>query len=123
MKEILDTIHKTMYQFFDVCGEDEECNISDKDELLLEVNKAICTNLKALEQKEPFINKPCVSEGVCREDKMKVLEKIKEEIRALSPKPTAYEVVDGNHIKEAVWETLDEVLQVIDKYMAESEKT
>jgi hypothetical protein len=50
MKEILDVIHKTIYQFFDVCGDDEEVPISDKDKLLLEVNKAICNNLKALEQ-------------------------------------------------------------------------
>lgn len=51
MKEILDAIHKTIYQFFDVCGDDEEVPISDKDKLLLEVNKAICDNLKALDQK------------------------------------------------------------------------
>ena len=50
MKEILDVIHKTIYQFFDVCGDEEEVPISDKDKLLLEVNKAICDNLKALEQ-------------------------------------------------------------------------
>ena len=50
MKEILDAIHKTIYQFFDVCGDDEEVPISDKDKLLLEVNKAICDNLKALDQ-------------------------------------------------------------------------
>lgn len=50
MKEIIDIIHKTIYQFFDVCGDDEETPMSDKDKLLLEVNKAICNNLKALEQ-------------------------------------------------------------------------
>ena len=50
MKEILDVIHKTIYQFFDVCEDDEEVPMSDKDKLLLEVNKAICNNLKALEQ-------------------------------------------------------------------------
>ena len=50
MREILDVIHKTIYQFFDVCGDDEETPISDKDKLLLEVNKAICNNIKALEQ-------------------------------------------------------------------------
>ena len=50
MNEILDVIHKTIYQFFDVCGDDEEEPLSDKDKLLLEVNKAICNNLKALEQ-------------------------------------------------------------------------
>ena len=58
MKDILDVIHKTIYQFFDVCGDDEEVPISDKDKLLLKVNKAICDNLKALEQ-EPC--EDCVS--------------------------------------------------------------
>ncbi len=33
----------------------------------------------ALEQ-EPFINKPCVSSGVCEHDKQKVLDKIRSEI-------------------------------------------
>lgn len=51
MKEILDVIHNTIYQFFDVCGDNEEAPMSDKDKLLLEVNKAICNNLKALESR------------------------------------------------------------------------
>lgn len=74
MKEILDIIHKTIYQFFDVCGDDEEAPMSDKDELLLEVNKAICNNLKALEQ-EPltdteqriFLAAMGREEKICRE--------------------------------------------------------
>ena len=48
--EMFDVIHKTICQFFDVCKENEEVPMSDKDKLLLEVNKAICNNLKALEQ-------------------------------------------------------------------------
>ena len=35
--------------------------------------------IKVLEQ-EPFINKPCISKGVCHEDKNKVLDKISAEI-------------------------------------------
>ena len=35
--------------------------------------------IKALEQ-EPFMNKPCVSNQVCHEDKVKVLDKIRAEI-------------------------------------------
>lgn len=50
MKEILNVIHNTIYQFIDVCSDNEEVPMSDKDKLLLEVNKAICNNLKALEQ-------------------------------------------------------------------------
>ena len=42
--EILDIIHKTIYQFIDLRYEEEP--MSDKDKLLLEVNKAICNNLR-----------------------------------------------------------------------------
>ena len=38
--------------------------------------------IKALQQ-EPFINKPCVSSGVCEHDKNNVLEEIREEIKEL----------------------------------------
>lgn len=55
MQEILNIIHKTIYQFFDVCDDSEEVPMSDKDKLLLEVNKAICNNLKALEQEPKWI--------------------------------------------------------------------
>lgn len=58
MKEIIDVIHKSIYPFFDVC-EDEEEPLSDKDKLLLEVNKAICNNLKALEQEPKTGWIPC----------------------------------------------------------------
>ena len=47
-EEIIEVIHKTMYQFFDVCGDNEEVPMSDKDELLLSVNKAICNNIKTV---------------------------------------------------------------------------
>jgi hypothetical protein len=50
MKEIIDIVHKSIYSFFDVCEDGKEEPMSDKDKLLLNVNKAICTNLKALEQ-------------------------------------------------------------------------
>ena len=47
LKEIIDIIHYTIYQFFDVlCSDEEEVPMSDKDKLLLKVNKAICNNLK-----------------------------------------------------------------------------
>ncbi len=67
MHEILDVIHNTIYQFFDVCGDDEEVPISDKDKLLLEVNKAICNNLKALEQEpcEDAISRQAAKDWFC----------------------------------------------------------
>jgi len=50
IKIIIDIVHKTIYGFFDVCGDDEETPMTDKDKLLLKVNKAICNNIKTLEQ-------------------------------------------------------------------------
>lgn len=82
-----------------------------KDEIIDSATNTIC-ELK----QEPFMNKPCVSSGVCEHDKMRVLDKIRAEIKALSPEPTAFDVVDGNPIKDAVWETLSDVLMIIDKY-------
>ncbi len=51
-----------------------------------------------------------------------ILDKIRAEIKALSPEPTAFDVVDGNPIKDAVWETIADVMKIIDKYIAESEE-
>ena len=60
--------------------------------------EALNMAIKALEQ-EPFINKPCVSTEACKYDKNKVLDKIRAEIE-----------------EELGW-----VLEIIDKYKAESE--
>lgn len=42
-----------------------------------EIIEGACNRILEL---EPFINKTCVSEGVCNEDKIKVLDKISAEI-------------------------------------------
>ena len=67
-------------------------------------------------KQESFMNKPCVSAEVCEHDKVQVLDKIRAEIKALNQAPTAFDVVDGNPIKDAVWETLADVVKIIDKY-------
>lgn len=66
------------------------------------------------EEQEPFINKPCVSSGVCEHDKQRVLDKIRAEIEEL---PKTYPFI--NHIDSYVKE--DDVRKIIDKYTAESE--
>jgi hypothetical protein len=65
-------------------------------------------------QPEPFINKPCISEGVCREDKMKVLEKIRTEIDA---EYTKY--LNKINLERAY--ALEKALAIIDRHIAESE--
>lgn len=68
---------------------------------------------------QTFINKPCISEGICREDKMQVLDKIRAETKewywqadkqALSKDPC---VVDA---------MVDLFIRTIDKYKSESEE-
>ena len=54
-------------------------------------------------EEEPFINKPCISTGVCHEDKVKVLDKIRAEILEL---PTE----TWNMVRRT------RVLEIIDKY-------
>lgn len=63
------------------------------------------------ESKEQFINKTCVSEQSCHDDKIKVLEKIKEEIET--------EKNAGCHTQYAGG--LDFALSVIDRYMKKGE--
>jgi len=62
---------------------------------------------------EPFINKPCVSEGVCHEDKMKVLEKIRKEIEE-----NRDEWLKG---QDPEWHAYDRCIAIIDRHIAESE--
>lgn len=81
MKEILNVIHNTIYQF--ICGDYKEVPMSDKDELLLQVNKAICNNLEALEQ-QPC--EDCVSRKLILGDyDVYTNDKLVERIKALPP--------------------------------------
>ena len=73
--------------------------------------------LDALEKdgKEPFINKPCISEGVCHEDNVNVLEKIKWVINDMG-------IEYLNQDKYTEKDVICQVLAVIDRYIkSESE--
>ena len=63
-------------------------------------------------EEEPFINKPCISTGVCHEDKVKVLDKIRAEIEDIA---FDWQEIDGEHESFMVVD-LNDVLQIIDKY-------
>ena len=67
--------------------------------------------IQALEQ-QPFINKPCISEGVCREDKIQVLDKIRTEVEQRKKNS------GGDPSRDLAFNVC---LQIIDKYKAESE--
>lgn len=49
---IIDVVHKTIYGFFDVAADDSEEPMSEKDKLLLEVNKAVCNAVKDMPDDE-----------------------------------------------------------------------
>ena len=90
----------------------------DAKEFEREFTEILNLAIKALEQ-EPFINKPCVSSGVCEYDKNKVLDKIRAEIESITPK--AHIRTGKLSIDTELMIPLDRVLKVIDKYKAESE--
>lgn len=47
-QDAIDVIHHTIYEFFDVVGDDEESPLTYKDMKLLELNKSISTRVKDL---------------------------------------------------------------------------
>ena len=66
---------------------------------------------KPIEQ-EPFINKPCVSENACEHDKNEVLDKIRADIE---------QITDTMGVSYNQYVSKIDVLQIIDKYKAETE--
>ena len=50
--EVIDIVHKTILGFLDVVADDSEEPISEKDKLLLEVNKAVCNAIKDMPDDE-----------------------------------------------------------------------
>ena len=74
------------------------------------------TRLLSLGQQSSFINKPCISEGVCREDKIQVLEKIRAEIEQIRLHKAEFLTSDGKACVDS-----QEVFNIIDKYRVESE--
>ena len=65
--------------------------------------------ITALEQ-EPFMNKPCVSAGVCEHDKMQMLDNLKAEIMELQ----TYKLFNGEDT--TVYVERNDLLDIIDKY-------
>ena len=92
----------------------------------LKLNDDICLDgLRSLPSvtPQPFINKPCISEGVCREDKMQVLDKIRAEIVELTKCPYGTECLGANCPSNTDCMICgDHVLEILDKYKAESEE-
>ena len=44
----IDAVHKSIFDFFDICDDDEESPMTYQDEKLLEINKAITLRIKQL---------------------------------------------------------------------------
>ena len=75
---------------------------------------------------ELFINKPCVSSGVCEHDKQKVLEKIRAEIAKYGSIMVTYAITKDTKtdkgieklVRDVLKQAKEQVLEVIDKYKA-----
>lgn len=91
-----------------------------------EIIENLETISKTLEQ-EPFINKPCVSGGVCEHDKNKVLDKLRAEIAEYGSIWVQYEITGRRDkdieqlVRGVLSQAKEQVLEVIDKYKAEME--
>lgn len=66
---------------------------------------------------QPFINKPCVSEGVCREDKIQVLDKIRAEIKGWQ-----VDIHDNENDADKHDFVFERIFEIIDENKAESEE-
>ena len=77
--------------------------------ILLDAVKNIVKELPSVTPQEPFINKPCVSSGVCEHDKQKVLDKIRAEIEKWHKEGTNWSDIRLMNIED-----------ILDKYKAES---
>lgn len=100
----------------------EEILIVVCDTLIDDYSKLERVRLKDVEimdepQEEPFMNKPCVAHQICREDKNKVLDKIRAEIEQL-PTAICTEIIRKNFYAK---DFKEDVFKIIDKYQAESE--
>jgi len=51
----IDVVHRAIYDFFDICSDDDESPITYKDEKLLEINKAITAQICKLPSAQPEI--------------------------------------------------------------------
>jgi len=49
----IDVVHRAIYGFFDICSDDDESPITYKDEKLLDINKAITTQICKLPSAQP----------------------------------------------------------------------
>jgi hypothetical protein len=78
--------------------------------------------VRKYENEEPFINKPCISKGVCEHDKNAILDRIRAEIVELTKCPYGTECLGaGCPSNTDCMLCGDHVLEIIDKYKTESE--
>jgi len=71
------------------------------------------------QEQEPFINKPCVSSGVCEHDKNEVLDKLRAGIEKLRPNLRPEQMTDYDY---AMVYVVNDIVAILDKYKAEVEQ-
>jgi hypothetical protein len=85
--------------------------------------------VRKYENEEPFINKPCISKGVCEHDKNAILDRIRAEIAEYGSICVEYKLTLTDRrdkdieqlVTDVIKQAKKQVLDVIDKYKSESE--
>ena len=70
----IEAVHKVIFEFFDPCGDDEETPFTEKDKLLLKVNKAISNGIKSLPTAEPDMAR-AIATIIENEQDMRIIER------------------------------------------------
>ena len=99
--------NKNLRMYMRLADKNQPCKFLEENYIALDLA------IKALEQ-EPFINKSCVSSGICEYDKNKVLDKIRAEIEFMD--------FDFGDYYDHTDEIIEMVCKVIDKYKTGSEE-
>ena len=94
----IDEIHRAIFEFFDICDDDEESPMTYKDKQLLKFNKAITTRLKSLPSAQP---EPLTD----REQRIF--------LAAMAREERVCEKVDGNYARESYEDSLMRVCKEI----------
>ena len=84
------------------------------------LDEALEMGIEALEQ-EPFINKPCVAQPICHEDKIKVLDEIKAEIEEYLS-TVDYAISEDELTIKGLKDAYTNCLEIIDEYRSKSEE-
>lgn len=109
---------KTIREWVEIIVKQQPCEAC-REQVLKHLEKEDWADTVKCVMNMPFINKPCVSDEVCREDKIQVLDNIRAEIETKIVRRPWLDFKDRERARN---DAFLEVLDIIDKYKRESEE-